>query len=90
MDSDMKLVLDCHNEELEDETLYDKICFVCESDWVSDHKYQFKETVYKFNDRYFEVSETRTGSHHSDYYYEDPEIYEVVPKQVTKTTWVKK
>ena len=60
-----------------------------DGDWVDDGKYSFRTSIVKHNDKYFEISESRSGSYFTDYHYDDPEAYEVTPeiKMVEVTTW---
>lgn len=60
-------------------------------DWEINYKdYATKDTTYKFGEQFFTVSESRSGSYYSDYDYDDPTCYEVVPKEVTVTRYVVK
>ncbi|QHJ79005.1 MAG: hypothetical protein [Caudoviricetes sp.] len=53
--------------------------FECVKDdsWEQNGKYQYRSAVYKVvgQEVYFEVSESRSGSYHSDWYYSVPEFY---------------
>jgi len=57
--------------------------------WVEYGKYSYRTSVIKIEDKFYEIQESRSGSYYTDYYYEDPEIYEVTPKEVviTKTVY---
>lgn len=59
-------------------------------EWVSDYKYENRETVYlhKPTGRLVEVSESRCGSYWSDYEYYEPSLQEVRPEEVTVTRYV--
>lgn len=66
-----------------------------EEDWTTDNgKYQYRQVVY-FSTKHnvhVAVNETRSGSYHSDWYYNEPDV-ELVEKRervVTKTIteWV--
>jgi hypothetical protein len=61
---------------------------VADSGWEQEHKTQHCETVYQetSSGRFFGVYQTRSGSYHSDWYYEDPSCCEVRPE--SKTTIV--
>jgi hypothetical protein len=48
-----------------------------ETDWTQDHKYQYQETTYHKDGQYFSVTQSRSGSYHTDWYYNDPECFEV-------------
>lgn len=56
-------------------------------DWIADYKYQNQESVYFKDGQYFCVVQTRSGSPFSDYNYEDPECFEVVPEVVETVTY---
>jgi hypothetical protein len=59
-----------------------------EGDWVQDHKYQHCTTIVKDKEgNYFQFENSRSGSYHTDWYYNPPTIYQVkrVEKVVTKT-----
>ena len=58
-------------------------------DWVDEGKYSYKETVVKYQDTYYMISESRSGSYFTDYHYDDPEICQVMPRTETivKTFW---
>lgn len=61
-----------------------------EGDFTQDHKYQYATNIIKHikSGRFFEVSCSRSGSYHSDWYYTyDNDPFEV--KQVSKTITVK-
>lgn len=64
--------------------------------WYSGGKYEQREWIFKFEDHYYEVCDSREGSYHTDYYTyscdfpEEVECDEVFPKEVTKIVWVRK
>ena len=62
-----------------------------DGDWEVDCKYQFRSSIVKFMDKYYQINEFRSGSYHTDYYYDAPEIFEVnkVEKVVTTIVWGK-
>jgi hypothetical protein len=55
-----------------------------EGEWEQDYKYQYNTSVYKYKDRFVRVNQSRSGSYHSDWYYNDPTFDEVVPRKVIK------
>lgn len=65
-----------------------------EEDFVQDGKYQHRQVVYysKKHDVHVAVNETRSGSYHSDWYYQEPDVALVEKRErvVTKTIteWV--
>lgn len=57
-------------------------------DWISEHKYESKETVVQYQDKYYSIINCRSGSYYSDYEYLDAEIYEVMPVEYKAIKWV--
>lgn len=58
-------------------------------EWTQNHKYQYRQVVYwstKHN-VHVAVNESRSGSYHSDWYYNDPDVSLVEKRSrvVTKT-----
>lgn len=64
-----------HNENYDFDI--DEFEVVEEDDWTQDHKYQYRTNIYRFieHDVYFGVSESRSGSYHSDWYYGDCDVF---------------
>lgn len=62
-----------------------------DGDWEVDRKYQFRSSIVKFMDKHYQINEARRGSYWSDYEYDDPDIFEVIPvEKIVKTTvWEK-
>jgi len=64
-----------------------------EGDWVQDHKYQCREIVFKFEEKCYSLNESRSGSYHSDWYYEsddwgdEVDAYEVEPVETKTVVW---
>ncbi len=60
-----------------------------EGNWVDEGKRSFRKSIVKVENRYYEIEQCRSGSYYTDYYYDDPEVYEVFPKEVviTKTVY---
>jgi len=73
----------------DEEAPEDSVC-VDDGEWVDYGKYSYKNTVYKLGDQYLEIRQSRSGSYHTDYYYLDPDCYEVIPKEVKVITYVAK
>ena len=84
MTSDEARVLEAYLDE--DDGVY---TVIDSGDWVDDGKYQYQQTVIrdKSTDRYFAVSQSRSGSYYSDFEYDDPEICEVSPVEYTAIRW---
>lgn len=55
--------------------------------WEVDHKYENRETIVKYQDKYYCILENRSGSYFTDYEYNDPFVYEVQPIKVEVTKW---
>jgi hypothetical protein len=72
-------------EDIEEFTIID------EGEWISEGKYSYQKTIIKYKEFYFQISNSRVGSYHSDYDYNEPEISQVEPKEETRiiTTWIK-
>lgn len=64
-----------------------------EGDWVQDWKYQHRSSVVKHipTGIYVQVNQSRSGSYHSDWYYNKADYFQVTPlvetKTITTTTW---
>jgi hypothetical protein len=59
-----------------------------EGDWVTEYKdFATKETIFKYEDNFYKMTATRSGSYYTDYDYDEPEFCEVVPRQITKTIY---
>lgn len=68
-----------------------ELTIVESSEWEQDHKYQCRETVvhHVASDTFWEFGESRAGSYHTDWYYNDlDEPDQVFKKEVTTTIWV--
>jgi hypothetical protein len=80
------------NEELKQTilTLFEEeeLEIIDEGEWVSDYKWEHCDTIVTYEDKFYCVAQSRQGSYHTDYYYDDPYVYEVKPQQVTVTKWV--
>jgi hypothetical protein len=61
-------------------------------EWTQDHKYQLSTDIVKHapTGRHFAIHNSRSGSHHTDWYYNEPHVNEVMAqtKTVTITEWV--
>jgi len=72
---------------------YEDNCkIVRDGEWQQDGKRQTCDTVYRLKDadgdeQFFMVSACRTGSPFTDWEYEEPDFYQVVPKIITKTIY---
>lgn len=90
-DSEMRDRLCGADYDFDDDEIFE---LVDDDDWSQEHKNQYRCSVYKHieSDTYFQLSESRSGSYHTDWYYDMPEITLVkrVEKVVTRTevTWV--
>lgn len=66
------------------------LTIVEEGDWIDDGKYSHRSDVYSTEDgKHFQIRSSRSGSYYSDYYYSEPDVYEVKPvvKTITKVVW---
>lgn len=64
-----------------------------EGDWISEGKYECREIIFKFEEKFYSLNESRSGSHYTDWYYcsEDWDDYEdcaeVKPVEKTIIKW---
>jgi len=86
-----KKVIALFEEEWDVDEDYAHFEVIEDGDWEVDCKYQFRSSIVKFMDKYYQINESRAGSYYEDYYYDDPEIFEVnrVEKVVTTIVWEK-
>lgn len=71
----------------------DEIEIIEDGEWENEFKdYDTKESIVKFEGKYYSIVEARNGSYYTDYFYDDPTITEVEPKieTVVVTKWVAK
>jgi hypothetical protein len=74
--------MDFNYDDLHDSVLYGEsnkeldLIVIDQSSWEQDGKYQNQETIFKHNDKYYTISQTRSGSPFSEWHYEDIEIDE--------------
>jgi len=73
------------NWEVEED--YEKFEIIEKGEWTQDYKYQNMEVVVKFEDKFYQLCFSRSGSPFTDWDYNDPEGLEVTrhEKVVTKT-----
>jgi hypothetical protein len=71
--------------EEEDESIE----IVEDGEWTENGKYSYKDTIVKYQDTYYQISESRSGSYFTDYHYNDPDIYQVARREepIIKTFW---
>lgn len=64
-----------------------------EGDWTQDHKCQFKDWIFKHEGKFYSLTESRSGSPFTDWYYASEdwgsqvEVEEVEPVEVKITQW---
>lgn len=86
-----------------DKQTYEDICFgdngdnyriVDSGEWIDDGKCSYKDVIFEFEGKFYSVSYGRSGSYHTDYFYDweyDDGPFaccEVEKKEVTTTKWV--
>lgn len=87
---DLKAFLAAYNE---DSDVFEEEVFehVEEGEWVQDCKYQYCTDVYLHipSGRYVALHQSRSGSYHTDWYYNDPDLSEVfkVTETITRITY---
>jgi hypothetical protein len=63
-----------------------------EGEWTQDYKYQNLTTIVKHveTDTFWAIHQSRSGSYHTDWYYNDPDCNQVKPVEETITIvkWV--
>jgi len=89
-----KYMNELHNriyEAFDEET--DDIEVIESGEWEHEYKDYFaKESIVKFDGKYYSIVDHRSGSYYTDYNYDAPNITEVEPKTETVviTKWVAK
>ena len=76
-----------------DEETDDPIEIIESGDWEHEYKDYFaRESIVKFDGKYYSIVDHRCGSYYTDYNYDEPNITEVEPKieTVVITKWVAK
>jgi hypothetical protein len=74
---------------------YESIEIIKEGKWINDHKQQFATFIFKFENKCWSYTCGRTGSYHTQYYYDwewdksDQEIPEIKQVEKTITVWEK-
>lgn len=79
------------DEAFDDET--DDIEIIESGEWEHEYKDYFaRESIVKFDGKYYSIVEHRDGNYYTDYNYDEPDITEVEPKieTVVITKWVAK
>jgi hypothetical protein len=76
-----KLAKDFSSDELENYEL------IQNGDWIDDGRYSFKDTVIKYQDKFYCIYESRSGSYFTYYNYGEPNACEVEPYEVTITQY---
>lgn len=59
-------------------------------EWIDEGKYSYCSDIYSTEDgNHFKIDNSRSGSYHTDYYYNEPNVYQVKPvvKTITKIVW---
>lgn len=87
----IKQHLDSYGEgHISDDDLPDSFKLVEEGTWEQDYKTQSKDDIYSDGEgNHFVISNTRSGSYHTDWYYTAPHIQQVEPKveTITRVVW---
>lgn len=80
-----------HDRYFGEDDLDEDFELVEETEWTQDYKYQSADAIFlhKPTGRHFEISNTRSGSYHTDWYYSAPSFREVkkTVKVIEKTVW---
>lgn len=77
------------SEALGIDDLTDDFILIEEGSFMQDYKSQHAVEVIQHvaSQRYFAIKNSRTGSYHTDWYYDTPSVIEVCPHTKTVTTW---
>lgn len=62
-----------------------ELTVIKEGNWVDEGKRSFRTSIVTIDNKFYQIEESRSDSYYTDYYYDDPEVYEVVPKEVVIT-----
>lgn len=67
----------------------DEIELIESGEWIENGKYSYRDSIVTYQDTYYMISESRSGSYFTDYHYDHPEIHQVAPRTetVVKTFW---
>lgn len=88
------------NKEILTEICHDDVCdeayeVIEDGDWIDDGKVSFKDVVFKFEDKFYSYAFSRSGSYHTDYYYdvedlpdEGDDVIEVEQQEVVVKKWI--
>ena len=75
-------ILYAYDEEL------DELEIIEEGEWINEYKNtDSKETIVKYKDKYYKLSESRSGDYYNDYEYGDTDVIEVTPVTVQTIAW---
>lgn len=64
-----------------------------EGDWSQNNKYQLKDWIFEYEGKFYQLTESRSGSPFTDWYYDSDdwgsqvEVEEVEPVEVKITKW---
>lgn len=73
-------------ESYQEET--DDIKIIDDGDWIDDGKYSFRTAIVEYENKFYQINQSRSGSYYTDYYYDDPDIYEVTKRvEMVETTF---
>lgn len=80
--------------EVEKDEEWEGFKVIEQGEWIDEGKYQYRDTVFKYDDKIWEFFVSRSGSYFSDYYYDiedatETEAYEVEKVKVTTHKWVR-
>ena len=84
----MKLIMDLNKGEEED-----GFQVIVEGEWVSEGKYDFREIIFRHQEKFWSLGVSRSGSYHTEYEYDvyaghhSGEVTEVVPVEKTIIEW---
>lgn len=92
----MELGLEAHLLEMFEQEAHqcidnDDFRLLEEGNWIQNGKAQTKRTICEYKGRFFKFVEHRNGSPYTEWYYDEPNVFEVVPveKTIVITEWEK-
>lgn len=68
----------------------EELTCVEKGEWMGEGKYSYRSDIYSTEDgNHFKIDNSRSGSCNTDYYYDEPNVYQVKPvvKTIVKIVW---
>jgi hypothetical protein len=84
MNDILKKVLSIYEETWDIVEDNEKLEVIEEGGWIVDYKWQYCTIIVKYEGKYYEITQSRSGSPFTDYEYSPSTIIEVAPFEETK------